>query len=155
MSVTVDVYSCNELKTFENWGKCLMGCLDAFPRGQKTFEKICIYRVQCLKKKKMFVWCYFANVHCHLHFSFNRLFFPTSNGVTQVATINSLIILVSYVWSLCYEDIEYSNSWYKLNCTVWYWCYIPSQPQYNILNKQHKFPSFPILAASKSYRIKK
>lgn len=51
MSVTVDVYSCNELKTFEKWGKCLMGCLDAFPRGQKTFEKICIYRVQCLKKK--------------------------------------------------------------------------------------------------------
>lgn len=69
MSVTVDVYSCNELKTFEKWGKCLMGCLDAFPRGQKTFEKICIYHVQCLKKK-MFVWCYFANVDCHLHFSF-------------------------------------------------------------------------------------
>lgn len=52
MSVTVDVYSCNELKTFEKWEKCLMGCLDAFPRGQKTFEKICIYHVQCLKKKK-------------------------------------------------------------------------------------------------------
>lgn len=82
MSVTVDVYSCSELKTFEKWGKCLMSCLDAFPRGQKTFEKIFIHRVQCLKK--MFAWCYFPYVLCHLYFSFNCLFSQHQMGLHRL-----------------------------------------------------------------------
>lgn len=67
-----------------------MGCLDAFPRGQKTFEKICIYRVQCLKKKKKCL--------CGV--------------ILQMCTA---IYIFSFI----------------------------------------QFPSFPILAASKSHRIKK
>lgn len=148
---------CVQLQWTENilkMGKVFNGLSGRVSKRTKNFWKDLYLSCPVSKKKKKV--CVVLFCKCALSFTFfiQPFIFPNIKW-SQVATINSLIILVSYVWSLCYEDIEYSNSWYKLNCTVWYWCYIPSQTQYNVLNKQHKCPSFPILGASKSHRIKK
>lgn len=65
---------CVQLQWTENiWkmGKVFNGLSGRVSKRTKNFWKdLYLSCPVSKKKKKMFVWCYFANVHCHLHFSF-------------------------------------------------------------------------------------